>query len=174
MLCACPPAGTVQLRAQLHCNLLQPSWDGLPGSKHDCPWIWRAQQQSTPASRGSHRAHLTFACMISPVQWLSAHIKFCCVRTSAISLQSIAASLAKLCVASLASSCIQNRQPTVKDSKACVMSVQPQGTPRGTVTSMCNSDVPSQAVYARFLMVVRRFRYIRLIKATLAAAEQAA
>ena len=35
------------------------------------------------------------------------------------------------------------------------MCVQPQGTPRGTVTSMCNSDVPSQAVYARFLMVVR-------------------
>lgn len=49
------------------------------------------------------------------------------------------------------------------------MCVQPQGTPRGTVTSMCNSDVPSQAVYARFLMVVRRFTYIRLTKATFAA-----
>ena len=45
------------------------------------------------------------------------------------------------------------------------MSVQPQGTPRGTVTSMCNSDVPSQAVYARFLMVVRSFTSILLAQA---------
>ena len=42
------------------------------------------------------------------------------------------------------------------------MRVQPQGTPRGTVTSMCNSDVPSQAVYARFLMVVRTFTLFNL------------
>ncbi|CAL5222694.1 g5095 [Coccomyxa viridis] len=31
----------------------------------------------------------------------------------------------------------------------------PQGTPRGTVSSSCNSDVPSQATYQRFLFVVR-------------------
>ena len=45
------------------------------------------------------------------------------------------------------------------------MCVQPQGTPRGTVTSMCNSDVPSQAVYARFLMVVRMVTSMRLAQA---------
>jgi len=33
--------------------------------------------------------------------------------------------------------------------------VQPQGTPKGTVSSSCNSDVPSQATYQRFLFVVR-------------------
>ena len=49
------------------------------------------------------------------------------------------------------------------------MCLQPQGTPRGTVTSMCNSDVPSQAVYARFLMVVRNLTSIRLTQAVTAA-----
>ena len=33
--------------------------------------------------------------------------------------------------------------------------LQPQGTPRGTVSSSCNSDLPSQATYQRFLFVVR-------------------
>ncbi len=33
--------------------------------------------------------------------------------------------------------------------------MQPQGTPQGTVSSSCNSDLPSQATYQRFLFVVR-------------------
>ena len=52
-------AGAIQLRAQLHCNLLQPSWDRLPGSEHNRAWIWRSQQQSTSASKFSQNARAT-------------------------------------------------------------------------------------------------------------------
>ena len=57
-------------------------------------------------------------------------------------------------VACFVSSYMQKHQRSPSSFRACPVCMQPQGTPRGTVTSMCNSDIPSQAVYARFLMVV--------------------
>ena len=106
-------AGAIQLWAQLHCNLLQPSWDGLPGSEHNCPWIRRSQQQSASASKVSHMAHHTLAGIVRTLmtgqQWPLAQIQ----HKWHLNAEYCREPRTILVWPHLASSCMQNHQPTL-------------------------------------------------------------